>query len=378
MAFRRFRKRRLIYFIGVPLLLVALAFVALTLFSQKPPTEKIEFARKAIADAIKDQAEIYAPEQLAIAQKKWQSAMDEWKLNNEKNAILRNYSKTIVYADLAIKTAGEAKADAIKRKQELTIEIQAGIKLLKESVNYIEQATGKLPLNHNIRKRLTPFIMKLNELESAYEREDLLSAKKTIETIKTNIEALKKQTTNLLNEYFESYPRWVRLDQEMKQWSKNTGGVSLVVDKFSKRCIVYKAGKVLREYEVELGLNWLGDKIQRGDKATPEGKYSITAKKSGSKTIYHKALLINFPNEEDKRRFNEMKSRGMLSRNAHIGGLIEIHGGGGKGIDWTDGCVALENRDMDSLFAICSVGTPVAIVGSLTPMDKIFNLEDVK
>lgn len=220
--------------------------------------------------------------------------------------------------------------------------------------------------------------MKLNELESAYEREDLLSAKKTIETIKTNIEALKKQTTNLLNEYFESYPRWVRLDQEMKQWSKNTGGVSLVVDKFSKRCIVYKAGKVLREYEVELGLNWLGDKIQRGDKATPEGKYSITAKKSGSKTIYHKALLINFPNEEDKRRFNEMKSRGMLSRNAHIGGLIEIHGGGGKGIDWTDGCVALENRDMDSLFAICSVGTPVAIVGSLTPMDKIFNLEDVK
>ncbi|MHC1780277.1 MAG: L,D-transpeptidase family protein [Bacteroidales bacterium] len=378
MAFRRFRKRRLIYFIAVPLLVVALAFVALTLFSQKPPTEKIELARKAIADAIKDQAEIYAPEQLAIAQKKWQSAMDEWKLNNEKNAILRNYSKTIVYADLAIKRAGEAKEDAIKRKQELTIEIQAGIKLLKESVNYIEQATGKLPLNHNIRKRLTPFIMKLNELESAYEREDLLSAKKTIETIKTNIEALKRQTTNLLNEYFESFPRWVRLDQEMKQWSKNTGGVSLVVDKFSKRCIVYKAGKVLKEYEVELGLNWLGDKIQRGDKATPEGKYSITAKKSGSKTIYHKALLINFPNEEDKRRFNAMKAKGMLSRNAHIGGLIEIHGGGGKGIDWTDGCVALENRDMDNLYAICSVGTPVAIVGSLTPLDKIFNLEDVK
>ncbi len=378
MAFRKFRKRRLIFFIGVPVLIVAFALVVITLFSQKPPTEKIELARKAIAEAVKDQAEIYAPEQLAIARKKWQSAMDEWKLNNEKNAILRNYSKTIVYADLAIKTATEAKADAIKRKQELTVEIQEGIKLLKESVNYIEQATGKLPLNHNIRKRLTPFIMKLNELESAYEREDLLSAKKTIETIKTNIEALKRQTTNVLKEYFESYPRWVRLDQEMRQWSKNTGGVSLVVDKFSKRCIVYKAGKVLKEYEVELGLNWLGDKIQRGDKATPEGKYSVTAKKSGSKTIYHKALLINFPNEEDKRRFSEMKSRGMLSRNANIGGLIEIHGGGGKGIDWTDGCVALENRDMDSLFAICSVGTPIAIVGSLTPMDKIFNLEDVK
>ncbi len=378
MALRRSGKKRFILYTGALLLIAVLTFAAIALFSQKPPTEKIELARKAIADAVRDKADIYSPEQLSNAQKKWQSAMDEWKLNNEKSAILRNYSKAIVYADLAIKTAGEAKADAIKRKQELITELEAGIKLLKESVNYIEQATGKLPLNHNIRKRLTPYMMKLNELESAYEREDLLSAKKSMQTIKTNIEALKKQTTSLLKEYFESYPRWIKLDQEMRQWSKNSGGISLVVDKFSKKCIVYKAGKVLKEYEVELGLNWLGDKIQRGDKATPEGKYKVTAKKSGSKTIYYKALLINFPNEEDKRRFNEMKARGMLPRNAHIGGLIEIHGGGGKGIDWTDGCVALENRDMDNLYAICSVGTPVAIVGSLIPMEKIFNLENIK
>jgi len=351
---------------------------AVTLFSQKPPTEKIEAARKAIADAIKDEADIYTPDQLAIAQKKWQEAMDEWKLNNEKSAIVRNYSKAIVFADLAIKTAKSAGEEAKKVKEKLLKELGVNIAALKVSVSYIEQATSKLPLNHNIRKKLTPYLMKLNEVESAFNRNDLLSAKKGIEKIKTNIEVLKKQTTELLREYFSSYSKWVKLDQDMKQWSKNNNSISLVVDKFSKRCIVYKSGKKLREFEVELGLNWLGEKLQRGDKATPEGRYSITAKKSGSKTIYHKALLINFPNEEDKIRFSKMKARGSISRNAHIGGMIEIHGGGGRGIDWTEGCVALENRDMDNLYALCSVGTPVAIVGSLTPLEKIFNLEEVE
>jgi murein L,D-transpeptidase YafK len=159
----------------------------------------------------------------------------------------------------------------------------------------------------------------------------------------------------------------------MKQWSKTHSSVSLVVDKFSRKCIVYKSGKIIREFDVELGINWLGDKVQKGDRATPEGKYTITVKKSGRNTIYYKALLINFPNAEDKRRFNHQKSAGNISRNALIGGSIEIHGGGGKGIDWTDGCVALTNKDMDNLYALCSVGTPVAIVGSLTPLDKLLN-----
>jgi len=299
---------------------------AVNMFSQKPPTEKIEEARKAIADAVKNEADIYTPDLLAIAQKSWQQAMDDWKFNNEKNAILRNYSKAIVLADLAIKTAHKAGEEAKKIKSELFKELTVNISALKISVNYIEQATAKLPLNHNIRKKLTPYIMKLNEVESAFNRNDLLSAKKGIEKIKTNIEVLKRQTTELLKEYFSSYSKWVKLDQDMKQWSKANNSVSLVVDKFSKRCIVYKSGKKLREFEVELGLNWLGDKLQRGDKATPEGRYLITAKKSGRNTIYYKALLINFPNEEDKKRFNQMKSNGSISRNAHIGGLIEIHG----------------------------------------------------
>jgi murein L,D-transpeptidase YafK len=158
----------------------------------------------------------------------------------------------------------------------------------------------------------------------------------------------------------------------MRRLSKNGNSTSIVVDKFSKKCIVYKSGKKYKEFEVELGMNWLGDKKHRGDKATPEGKYSIVAKKSGNKTIYHKALLINFPNEEDKRQFASEKAKGNIPRSYNIGGSIEVHGGGGKGIDWTEGCVALHNKDMDQLYSLCSVGTPIAIVGSLVPLDEIF------
>ena len=147
-----------------------------------------------------------------------------------------------------------------------------------------------------------------------------------------------------------------------------------MIEKFSKKCIVYKSGKKIREFNIELGINWLGNKIQQGDRATPEGRYSITSKKSGRGTIYHKALLINFPNSADTQRFNSQKANGIISKNAVIGGLIEIHGGGGKGIDWTDGCVALKNKDMDNLYALCPVGTPIAIVGSLIPLEKIFDL----
>jgi L,D-peptidoglycan transpeptidase YkuD (ErfK/YbiS/YcfS/YnhG family) len=55
---------------------------------------------------------------------------------------------------------------------------------------------------------------------------------------------------------------------------------------------------------------------------------------------------------------------GTVPRRAGIGSLIEIHGDGGQGRDWTDGCVALDNRDMDRVFARASVGTTVTIVGT--------------
>jgi L,D-peptidoglycan transpeptidase YkuD (ErfK/YbiS/YcfS/YnhG family) len=62
-----------------------------------------------------------------------------------------------------------------------------------------------------------------------------------------------------------------------------------------------------------------------------------------------------------------------LPASAKIGGLIEIHGNGGKGIDWTEGCVALTDSEMDIIFKFTKVGTPVTIVGSMTDLKEVLD-----
>ena len=90
----------------------------------------------------------------------------------------------------------------------------------------------------------------------------------------------------------------------------------------------------------------------------------ITQKKGHGKTVYTLALLLDYPNSQDRERFKEAKARGEIPHNARIGGLIEIHGSGGRGYDWTEGCAALSDEDMKWLFHRVQVGTPVFIVGT--------------
>jgi murein L,D-transpeptidase YafK len=105
--------------------------------------------------------------------------------------------------------------------------------------------------------------------------------------------------------------------------------------------------------------------------ATPEGMYKIAQKFDGSKTKYYKALLLDYPNEEDKEKFRSEIQHGSLPASAKIGGLIEIHGNGGKGIDWTAGCIALTDSEMDIVFRIAKVGTPVTIIGSMVDLKDV-------
>ena len=185
------------------------------------------------------------------------------------------------------------------------------------------------------------------------------------------------RTETLVRKWLESQANWQQLAKQAVQMSANNKKI-ILIDKFAHTCKIYQNKKPLRIFSVELGPNWMGDKIRKGDKATPEGIYRITEKKKGSETKFHKALLISYPNNEDVQRFQAAKNNGLLSAKTEIGGLIEIHGSGGKGIDWTDGCIALENNDMDVLFRLVAVNTPVIIVGSVEPLDKLLNLSQLK
>lgn len=174
----------------------------------------------------------------------------------------------------------------------------------------------------------------------------------------------------MLEEYFSSWPHWNKIVEEAVSASARQGSTVIIVDKLAHQLRVYKNGKVSAEFPVEFGPNWMGQKLHKGDQATPEGVYQVTQKKDRRHTIYYKALLINYPNSEDRVRYRKNIDAGRFSHKLEIGGSIEIHGHGGRGVDWTNGCVALANKDMDVIFSQAGEKTPVVIVGSVEPLEK--------
>lgn len=119
-------------------------------------------------------------------------------------------------------------------------------------------------------------------------------------------------------------------------------------------------GKVIRTYKVALGQGGLAPKQREGDSRTPEGHYVIDAKYEHS--AYHKALHVSYPNAEDRMRAAKL--------GVPPGGAIMIHGlPNGKGwvgaghrfYDWTLGCIAVTNEEIDEVWKLVPVGTPVEI-----------------
>jgi L,D-peptidoglycan transpeptidase YkuD (ErfK/YbiS/YcfS/YnhG family) len=147
--------------------------------------------------------------------------------------------------------------------------------------------------------------------------------------------------------------------------SKRRGASAIIVDKLRRELHVYDAGKRVATFPAELGGNGLRPKRHAGDRATPEGRYKVLEMRANGATKYYKALLLDYPNRDDVARYRAAQRRGAIPARVGIGSLIEVHGLGGDGRDWTDGCVALSNGDMDKVFKRARVGTPVVIVGTL-------------
>ncbi len=146
----------------------------------------------------------------------------------------------------------------------------------------------------------------------------------------------------------------------------NKDSVLVFVDK-SEYCVkVYYRRRMVRNYRAVFGPNPRMNKCMEGDRCTPEGWFKITNKNPQSK--YNKFMLLSYPNDSARIRFNSLKQKGIIPKSARIGGDIGIHGiwkGGDDmiemGVGWTDGCVALKNKDVDELFTMVGVGTKVYI-----------------
>lgn len=135
---------------------------------------------------------------------------------------------------------------------------------------------------------------------------------------------------------------------------------SVLILKNAHQLELISAGKAIRSYKVALGQGGLAPKEREGDGRTPEGRYMIDRRNAASE--YHLSLHISYPNDEDRRRAAKL--------GVPPGGDIMIHGlPNGKGwigpahrmYDWTLGCIAVTNQEIEEIWKLVPVGTPVEI-----------------
>ena len=159
---------------------------------------------------------------------------------------------------------------------------------------------------------------------------------------------------------------WQTLAKQTIDWSRIHQSTAIVVSKADRELTLYKRGRKVLSYPVRLGFNGMLEKQFQGDGATPEGRYRVTDKRGQGQTQFYRALALDYPNAEDRRRFDFAKKSGRIGLAKGIGGQIEIHGADNELLAQTLGCVMLDNPNMAVLYEGVSVGTPVTIVGALT------------
>jgi murein L,D-transpeptidase YafK len=253
------------------------------------------------------------------------------------------------------------------------LKLEDKIDSLNKTSLAIEKMFGRYPMPSEIRNRISKGNILLREGEVAFNKGQYLPANRKITEAEYLLTGVYENAISELKEYFKSFSTWKQWTQSAINESRSNRSYSIVVDKFSRKCYVYFSGEKKYEFDTELGRNWVGNKRRMGDKATPEGVYRIVNKFQGGQTIYHKSLSLDYPNSRDRERFKAEINKGTLPASAKIGGGIEIHGGGGKGVDWTEGCIALTDSEIDLVFRIIKVGTPVTIVGSVKDISQILD-----
>ena len=134
----------------------------------------------------------------------------------------------------------------------------------------------------------------------------------------------------------------------------------IVVLKGERRLLLMRDGEIMKSYWVALGRNPTGHKVEQGDGRTPEGLYRIEERSEDS--LYYRSMRISYPSGADRARAQEL--------GVDPGGNILIHavpdgfeptGPGVRMIDWTNGCIAVTNADMDDIWTRVPDGVPVEI-----------------
>jgi tetratricopeptide (TPR) repeat protein len=182
-----------------------------------------------------------------------------------------------------------------------------------------------------------------------------------IETLRHEIQGKENEIVTLQKKMEASEKRIEALDQKFFDYATRNGSADrILVEKSARRLMLISQGEVLKTYKIALGGNPIGPKERQGDNKTPEGTYVIDARNRDSR--FHLSLHISYPNERDKNRAKELGDS--------PGGDIMIHGikngsswvgDAHAEIDWTKGCIAVTNEEIEEIAKLAPNGTIVEI-----------------
>jgi tetratricopeptide (TPR) repeat protein len=183
---------------------------------------------------------------------------------------------------------------------------------------------------------------------------EIFTLKKKIEAFEKKIEAFEKKI-----EAFERKNE--ALEKKVFAYAIQKGAVDrILIEKNARRLMLILQGEVLKSYNIALGGNPIGPKERQGDNKTPEGTYVIDGRNKDSR--FHRSLHISYPNERDKNRAKEL--------GVSPGGDIMIHGikngfswvgDAHTAVDWTKGCIAVTDEEIEEISKLAPNGTIVEI-----------------
>ncbi len=263
-------------------------------------------------------------------------------------------------------TAASAVSTAAERRAQAIAAAESSLRAAEEAVADSTRLSASIFAGTGAVAALAEAKLRLNEARIYRRDGNFTQAAASADQAYALTQRMSAHTTDAVRRYADSelMRTWQLWKQETIAWSRREQRAAVVIAKEEHRVTLYVNGQTQRVYDADLGFNWVSDKLLAEDGATPEGRYRVIQEKRGGATLYYKALLLDYPNALDRREFQSAKRSGRISADSAIGGLIEIHGEGGRGEDWTKGCVALKNRDIDELMRFVGNGTPVTIIGS--------------
>ena len=345
-----------------------LCIICLTSCVQAVPPDLLVALEAIDQDLISLRAPEAAPEEYGQFVRQWISLKSRVQLDDdlimwpwESSDLENDLRQLYIMGERTVSQLHERQTSQHRAAQAKVVHLEQQLHTITSRVESID---GRILLGEKVVQ--TDLLVK--QARSFFEQKDfqrsMQAAEKADHALKAQALLLSRELGRYADESRIAY--WQALAKQAIDWSRIHQSTAIVVSKADRELTLYKGGRKVLSYSVRLGFNGMLEKLFQGDGATPEGRYRVTDKRGQGQTQFYRALALDYPNAEDRRRFELAKRSGKIGPAKGIGGQIEIHGADNERLAQTLGCIMLDNSNMAVLYEGVSVGTPVTIVGALT------------